>query len=103
PIICTPHDAYRCFMRTEMEVLVLENFILLKEQQPLWPEEKGHVEKHEDISDEVEVEESPFVQALTRVYQNQFLPVAEALRAEGQARFETAFQRRPTMWEEVPQ
>ena len=34
PIVCTPEDAYRCFMRTEMDVLVLENQILLKEEQP---------------------------------------------------------------------
>ena len=34
PIVCTPQDAYRCFMRTEMDVLVLENQLLLKEQQP---------------------------------------------------------------------
>ena len=34
PIVCTPEDAYRCFMRTEMDALVLENFILLKEAQP---------------------------------------------------------------------
>ena len=40
PIICSPEDAYRCFMRTEMDVLVMENCILLKEEQPLW-EEKG--------------------------------------------------------------
>ena len=33
PIVCTPQDAYRCFMRTEMDVLVLENQILLKEDQ----------------------------------------------------------------------
>jgi len=33
PIVCTPEDAYRCFMRTEMDVLVLENFVLLKEEQ----------------------------------------------------------------------
>lgn len=33
PIVCTPEDAYRCFMRTEMEVLVLENCILMKEDQ----------------------------------------------------------------------
>ena len=30
PIVCTPEDAYRCFMATEMDVLVLENHILLK-------------------------------------------------------------------------
>ena len=34
PIVCTPQDAYRCFMRTEMDALVLENQILLKEDQP---------------------------------------------------------------------
>ena len=36
PIVCTPEDAYRCFMRTEMDVLVLENCVLCKtEQKPL--------------------------------------------------------------------
>ena len=34
PIICTPQDAYRCFMRTDMDVLVLENFILERTAQP---------------------------------------------------------------------
>lgn len=34
PIVCTPEDAYKCFMRTEMDVLVLENQLLLKEEQP---------------------------------------------------------------------
>ncbi|MFX0200579.1 MAG: carbamoyltransferase [Candidatus Hodarchaeota archaeon] len=40
PIICTPEDAYRCFMRTEMDVLVIEDFILYKEEQPPWKEGK---------------------------------------------------------------
>ncbi len=36
PIVCTPEDAYRCFMRTEMDVLVLENCVLEKSaQKPL--------------------------------------------------------------------
>ena len=34
PIVCTPMDAYLCFMRTEIDILVLENFILLKDEQP---------------------------------------------------------------------
>ncbi len=34
PIVNTPHDAYRCFMFTNMDVLVLENFILRKQDQP---------------------------------------------------------------------
>jgi carbamoyltransferase len=33
PIVCTPQDAYRCFMRTEIDVLVLENCLLYKGQQ----------------------------------------------------------------------
>lgn len=33
PIVCTPEDAYRCFMMTEMDVLVLGRYVLLKEQQ----------------------------------------------------------------------
>ena len=34
PIVCTPDDAYRCFMRTNIDVLVLENFVLEKADQP---------------------------------------------------------------------
>ncbi len=34
PIVCTPEDAYRCFMRTEMDILVLEHFVLYKAEQP---------------------------------------------------------------------
>jgi carbamoyltransferase len=33
PIVCMPEDAYRCFMRTNMDALVLENFILVKDEQ----------------------------------------------------------------------
>jgi carbamoyltransferase len=35
PIVCTPEDAYYCFMATEMDALVLENCLLLKRSQPL--------------------------------------------------------------------
>ena len=38
PIVCTSEDAYRCFMRTEMDYLVLENFLLCKNRQPPWQE-----------------------------------------------------------------
>jgi carbamoyltransferase len=36
PIVCTPEDAYRCFMRTEMDCLVLGSYLLLKKEQPEW-------------------------------------------------------------------
>jgi carbamoyltransferase len=35
PIVCTPADAYRCFMRTEMDFLVVENFLMDKKDQPV--------------------------------------------------------------------
>jgi carbamoyltransferase len=38
PIICSPQDAYRCFMRTEMDVLIMEDCILFKEEQVGSPE-----------------------------------------------------------------
>jgi carbamoyltransferase len=34
PIVCSPEHAYRCFMACNMDVLVLENFVLHKEDQP---------------------------------------------------------------------
>ena len=34
PIVGSPRDAYRCFMRTEMDYLVIENYLLAKSDQP---------------------------------------------------------------------
>jgi carbamoyltransferase len=39
PIVCTPDDAYRCFMRTEMDYLVLGNYVLDKREQPVLPDD----------------------------------------------------------------
>ncbi|MDE6052654.1 MAG: hypothetical protein K2G55_02580, partial [Lachnospiraceae bacterium] len=39
PIVCTPKNAYECFMRTDMDVLVLENCILYKAEQPEFTEQ----------------------------------------------------------------
>lgn len=38
PIVCTPEDAYRCFIRTEMDYLVLGSYLLDKKDQPEWRE-----------------------------------------------------------------
>jgi carbamoyltransferase len=40
PIVCTPDDAYRCFMRTEMDYLVIGDYVFAKQDQPAWSEEK---------------------------------------------------------------
>jgi carbamoyltransferase len=41
PIVCSPEDAYRCFMRSDMDVLVLENFLLAKADQPKRAEDEN--------------------------------------------------------------
>lgn len=46
PIVMTPDDAYKCFMRTEMDYLVLGNFIFDKKDQPKWDEEKDWREEY---------------------------------------------------------
>jgi carbamoyltransferase len=38
PIVCTPEDAYKCLMRTEMDYLVVGNFLFDKKRQPAWQE-----------------------------------------------------------------
>jgi carbamoyltransferase len=46
PIVMTPDDAYKCFMRTEMDYLVLGNFIFDKKVQPKWEEQKDWREEY---------------------------------------------------------
>ena len=43
----SPKEAYECFMRTDMDVLVLENFILYKEEQPVFADNENWKEKYE--------------------------------------------------------
>jgi carbamoyltransferase len=47
PIVCTAEDALRCFLATDMDVLVVEDCLLLKEDQPasLIPDRQSHLEK----------------------------------------------------------
>lgn len=47
PIVCTPKDAYLCFMRTDIDILALENYILIKEEQPKFEEKENWQLKYE--------------------------------------------------------
>jgi carbamoyltransferase len=47
PIVCTPADAYACFMRTDMDALVVGNVVMLKEEQPKWQEREDWTTKFE--------------------------------------------------------
>jgi carbamoyltransferase len=47
PIVCTAADAYACFMRTDMDALVVGNIVMLKEEQPKWQEREDWLTKFE--------------------------------------------------------
>jgi len=47
PIVCSPQDSYKCFMRTEMDVLTIENFILYKEDQPKFSDQQDWQKTYE--------------------------------------------------------
>ncbi len=47
PIVCTPDDAYQCFMRTEMDYLVIDNYLFSKTEQPEWLEKDDWQEEYE--------------------------------------------------------
>ena len=46
PIVCTPDDAYRCFMRTEMDYLVIDTCLFDKRDQPAWREDRDWKEQY---------------------------------------------------------
>ncbi len=45
PIVCTPADSYRCFMRTEMDYLVIGDYLYAKIEQPHWQEKENWKEE----------------------------------------------------------
>ena len=102
PIIGTPQDAYRCFMRTEMDVLALEDYILLKPEQPPWFEGKGEGLENEDVV-QASAEKAPekLLEELSEVFDKEFWPAAEKLKASGQAANHGRVPDAPTMWEDA--
>ena len=54
PIVCTPQDAYRCFMRTQMDILVLQNQILYKSAQPKIEKDEKKLKRLTDIKSSLE-------------------------------------------------
>jgi carbamoyltransferase len=47
PMVLSPQDAYRCFMRTEIDVLVLENCVLYKDKQPAYADDANWQSEYE--------------------------------------------------------
>lgn len=84
PIVCTPQDAYRCFARTEMDVLALGNFVLARSEQP--PSEAFRAEglEEQDADDSGEDHPEAFLKSIRRWFHKGFWPVAEKIRRENQ-------------------
>ena len=103
PIVCTPYDAYRCFMRTEMDVLALGNCILRKVDQPSWPEGKGAGLENEDVlAVAIENKNDPLHRQIDRMFDKSFWPAVEQGTREGMP---TILQRKERLadsrWESV--
>ena len=75
PIVNSPMDAYQCFMNTEMDVLILENCLLLKEEQPQINKENGY--KKKSIQKKIIDEDYFLRKELLRLYQRKFIPVSK--------------------------
>jgi carbamoyltransferase len=98
PIVCTPYDAYRCFMRTGMDVLILGNFLLRKEKQPQWSESNGAPRK--SAPPLVASDDPSFLKELGKIFAHYFLPLSATFRT--QVRVSTVFKRGPSMWLDYP-
>jgi carbamoyltransferase len=99
PIVCTPYDAYRCFMRTDMDVLVLGNTVLMKHEQPEWPEPKGHMPELSSAPHPPPPQE--FVNGLRWIYRQEFQPVAALFKNSRLVRIPSTFEGLPSTWQEV--
>jgi carbamoyltransferase len=95
PIVNTPEDAYRCFMRTEMDLLALGDFLLWRSEQPPSQERKGHL-------DDRFMDPSPFddhfVAELTDIWRNEFVHVASRLKMDQPELFSLHFGDDASAW-----
>ena len=102
PIVCTPSDAYRCFMRTEMNVLNLGRFLLFKEEQPPWPERTVAAPESEDAEEAPPSEQADeFLEKLAKIFPKHVMPLAERLRKERQVKVDLTFPHVKSAWEPV--
>ncbi|TWU54489.1 Decarbamoylnovobiocin carbamoyltransferase [Rubripirellula tenax] len=86
PIVCTPQDAYRCFMRTEMDILALDDCILVKGEQPEWPEGKGEGLENEDVYAVPQAKPTdPYHEQIAKLFESSFWPEATKAKSQGMA------------------
>ncbi|QDV26818.1 carbamoyltransferase N-terminal domain-containing protein [Aureliella helgolandensis] len=104
PIVCTPYDAYRCFMRTEMDILALGNCILVKSEQPQWPEGMGEGLENEDVYAVEQVEHADvYHQQIGKLFDTSFWPQVLKMRQQGLGliRETQEYATSPTVWVDI--
>jgi carbamoyltransferase len=98
PIVCTPQDAHRCFARTNMDILALGNFIVLKSEQPNSREMHGENLEAVDSVAAVEKHPEPFLKAINQLFEKKFWPIAQKMRLQGNVLINDSFRQRPSIW-----
>lgn len=93
PVVCTPFDAYRCFMLTKIDVLIMGNYMLFKKDQPNWQECK----KHRKV-DGAPMQDTPFLQELHKLYEQKFLPLSLSLQSANEIEIRQIFKTAPSQW-----
>lgn len=93
PIVCSPHDAYRCFMLTDMDMLVLGERILLKAEQPPFTGDRPDMDDPEPIDDltvptgGAEAGDRQAADLASSLFDAVIVPLAAARRAAGHPSF----------------
>jgi len=89
--VCTPLDAYRVFMQSNMDALVLGEHVLLKEDQPIWPQPSKAISDGKSRAREAVPKE--LMGALTQLYNRKFLPTKVGSRTLNTADFSSKYHR----------
>ncbi len=95
---CTPFDAYRSFMLGDTDALLLENHLLLKKDQPPWPDLLKPSEVEEEVADQIH--DGPLTRAFEKLYERKFIPVWQALRNHGSIESSAPFRQTRSLWRE---
>jgi carbamoyltransferase len=98
PIVCTPQDAHRCFARTNMDVLALGNFIVLKSEQPNHSEMRGEDLESEDSVENLEKHPEQFLRSMNQLFEKRFWPVAQKLRLQNNVLINDSFCKATSTW-----
>lgn len=98
PIVNTPQDAYRCFMNTEMDALLLEDFLLLKNEQRPGLRPSGSAL---DGAQPSLAPSEALLNRLNRLFERGLLPIADVLATTGQTPIRQNYPGAPSAWHDA--